>query len=344
MLYASPRKARVKITTAAPNGRASRSFAIIFPTTLANSTSQVEYGLSPALGTFTVLDPSLVASHLVQLTGLKRLTNYYFRVTSTVGVNTYTQAGFLKTVPYYKSLVAFSNVWRYTTNNLDNEPWKNRTYNDAGWLGEGPALLYVENNPDVLPKGTVLPGVPGSILRSYYFRTHFQITGSTAGFSMIFTNFIDDGALLYLNGNEIQRIRMTAAPQVIRYVSLAEGSPISGDAVFPDVFRIGGDGMTNLVAGDNVLAAEVHQFTTASSDIVFGSALGLVRALPSETRLRVTRTPGTVCVSWEGEDLTLQQAADPGNAAAWHDVTGAATLSPYCAVNPQGSLFYRLRN
>ncbi len=37
-----------------------------------------------------------------------------------------------------------------------------------------------------------------------------------------------------------------------------------------------GDLLTNLVSGTNVLAVQVHQQATTSSDIVFGSALAVV--------------------------------------------------------------------
>jgi hypothetical protein len=144
---------------------------------------------------------------------------------------------------------------------------------------------------------------------------------------------------------EIQRVRMPegAAPG---YVTSASACPPNGcDATFeaPDIFRIGGDLMTNLVAGENVLSVEVHQFGDASTDIVFGSEVSLVRALASETRLRIARTDDAVCLSWDGAFLTLQQAA-PENPGAWTDVVGNVRSSPYCITNPAGSVFYRLRN
>ena len=100
--------------------------------------------------------------------------------------------------------------------------------------------------------------------------------------------------------------------------------------------------MTNLVAGENILSVEVHQFGAASSDIVFGSEVSLVRALASETSLRIARADDGVCLSWDGAFLTLQQAA-PVN-PTWADVPGPIRTSPYCITNPAGSVFYRLRN
>ena len=86
---------------------------------------------------------------------------------------------------------------------------------------------------------------------------------------MYFSNYLDDGAVFYLNGVEIQRVGMPAG--TISYATPASRSV--GDATTPDTFIVSGPLLTNLVVGTNVLAVEVHQVNATSSDIVFGSAL-----------------------------------------------------------------------
>ena len=54
---------------------------------------------------------------------------------------------------------------------------------------------------------------------TYYFRTHFTFTNSLAGVTLIFSNYIDDGAVFYLNGAEIYRQNMPAGP--VDYLSSA---------------------------------------------------------------------------------------------------------------------------
>jgi len=44
--------------------------------------SQVQYGVTPAYGSTTVLDRTLVTSHSVTITGLARKTQYHFQVVS----------------------------------------------------------------------------------------------------------------------------------------------------------------------------------------------------------------------------------------------------------------------
>ena len=315
-------------------------------TTMANSTSQLQYGLTPSLGNTTPFDSTLVTNHSVTVNGLQPTLTYYFRILSAVGSTTNSADGSFSTPAFFLPLVSFTNSWKFTTNNVSVAGWAEHYYDDSGWSGQGASLFYIENNPDVIPRTTQLPGgVSNAALPTYYFRAHFTFSNSVLGMALAFTNFLDDGAVFYLNGTEIKRVRMLTGP--VAYSTLASDCPTNGcDATFetPDVFRIGGDLMTNVIVGDNLLAAEIHQVATNDSDVVFGSSVALVRALASETRLDIVRSNTVVCISWLGEFLTLQQATSLSAATVWTDVPGQIRRSPYCTTNPPAMRFYRLRN
>ena len=284
------------------------------------------------------------------LTGLLPLTNYYFRVMSKVGTSNYLATGSFTTVPFYAGFVSLDGAWAFTTNNEDGAGWQSPGFDESLFIGEGPALLYIETNPDIFPLTTPLPSTPDGLpYPTYYFRTHFTFDTNLAGLALVFTNYIDDGAVFYLNGTEIQRVRMPAAPQPIFYTDLATdcASTNNCDVIMsaPDIFRITGNALTNLIAGaDNVLAAEVHQHSTTSSDIVFGSTVGLVRALVTETPLRVDFSNNVATVSWDGAGFTLQQASLLAGTNTWSDVAGPVKTSPYSITNAPANTFYRLRN
>ncbi len=179
----------------------------------------------------------------------------------------------------------FTQVWKYETNSLDGVQWMSKNYLDTRWMGQGRGLLYVEDNVNVAPKNTDLPVFSGAgtpspkIPITYYFRTHFIFTNRTAGVSLLFSNYIDDGAVFYLNGTEIQRVRMADAPATIANTDLAvrsnPASPCNGDAISicPTVFWVEPDSLSALVTGDNVLAVEVHNYNAGSPDVVFGTDL-----------------------------------------------------------------------
>ena len=132
----------------------------------------------------------------------------------------------------------------------------------------------------------------------------------------------------------------------VGYTTQASGCPVNlCDATIdvPDVFRLSGDTMTNLAVGDNVLAAEVHQFTPSENDVVFGAAVSLVRALVTEVPLRISQSNNIVCVSWDGPGFALQGANTLTGTNVWSDVAGPIASSPYCTTNPATTTFFRLR-
>ena len=179
-------------------------------------------------------------------------------------------------------LLPITQSWSYSTNNLDGTGWQAKDYVETGWSNPSPALLYIETAILPAPTNTALPQRPGNgPMLTYYFRTTFNVANAAAVASLTFSNLIDDGAIFYLNGVEIQRVAMAATP--ITYTSLATRTV--GEATVFDLFYLSGDWLTNLVTGSNVLAVEVHQAAATSSDIVFGMAL------ISSTAVTLTRGP-----------------------------------------------------
>ncbi len=166
---------------------------------------------------------------------------------------------------------AFSNTWRYMqTSNLDGTTWKQPGYNDSAWPS-GQGVLALEDC-DCLPQPIRTTLTLFTNRLTHYFRTHFNFAGSTNGASLILSNLIDNGAVIYLNGTEIQRIRMPAG-------TITDSTPATegvGNATSYDVVTVSGSLLTNLVQGDNVLAVEIHQADYESSDVVFGSSLTVI--------------------------------------------------------------------
>lgn len=322
------------------------------------ATTQVQYGPTASYGTNTPLDARLVRNHVATLRGLQQGSNYFFRAVSvTDGGQTLTQACRFTTVISLARTQIFdvTNSWSYTTNNLDGTLWKTRTYVENNWMGTNRGLLYVNESASYIsPLTTQLPGSSTAIPRTYYFRTHFNHTGSVAGAQLTLSNYVDDGAVFYLNGAEIFRLRMPQAPTVITYATASQGTPCAGTAQSgdtanscPDVFTISGPLLTtNLLQGDNVLAVEVHNSSSGSLlDLVFGSSL--TRSLPALVlpRLTLWTEQDEATLFWNGEGFTLQQSPDLNSPDNWSNAPGASAISPYVTTNTgTGTLYYRLKN
>jgi len=226
-----------------------------------------------------------------------------------------------------------TTLWRYINDGSDQgTAWRAKAFADGTWP-EGKALLALETGrPIVEPIRTDL--VRNGIITDY-FRTHFNWTGSLDGISLRLRIVVDDAAICYLNGVEVYRDDLIP-PGAVGYQTVAL-TDHEGRDHYNGPFVIS---TTNLVAGDNVFAVEVHQNTASSSDVVFGAELVALRtpapAPPNFTNVRLEA--GGLTLGWSGTG-TLQQAGV---------VTGPYTNAP-SQTNPQTipatgpGMFYRLK-
>jgi hypothetical protein len=305
----------------------------------------VEYGLTAEFGNSSGVQPGPVTNHLVQLTGLTPGTGYYFRAVSATESQQYVSANyFIVTSNYVTTNRVFdiTNPWKFTTS-LTGLSWTGTNYTDSAWSGPGPGLLWVDvratPNPNIQPKSTQMPADPnnnGFPYVTYYFRTRFVLTNIVQGGALAFSGYIDDGAVFYLNGAEIYRLRVPAGQDLS---TLATNFPCSGDATCLDSFIIPMASLTSLAIGENVLAAEVHNYNRQSPDITFGLSLDRIEPIFRTARIDVRSSENTITLSWDVSGFVLQSADSLDG--SWADIQGASgnsvTLEP-----SESKRFYRL--
>jgi hypothetical protein len=197
----------------------------------------------------------------------------------------------------------------------------------------------------VQPKSTALEGDPnnnGYPYLTYYFRTHFTVTNVVPGMALLFSAFVDDGAVFYLNGSEIYRLRMDPEADPITNDTLALGPPpcTGGDAICPDEFMVSGDAVAALVAGDNTLAVEVHNYSSLSPDITFGTSLSYTTPFSVGPTLQATNNNGKMTFSWDRGGFVLQESTNLP--AAWTDVPGPVVIGPYTVGTTNKVKFFQL--
>lgn len=183
-------------------------------------------------------------------------------------------------------LLAITNAWNYNVSGIDlSTAWLAPAYDDTSWPA-GPGLLYTASpsrmgNITGGPLQTSLGLTPGALPTTCYFRTHFtNPEPASASLSLSTTTVLDDGVVVYLNGSEAFRLGISDSP--VLYSTYANRTV--GDAGPEGPFTFDS---AALQPGDNVLAAEVHQVNSGSSDIVWGMTLD---AIISE-RVRDTNPP-----------------------------------------------------
>jgi hypothetical protein len=186
---------------------------------------------------------------------------------------------------------------------------------------------------------------------TYYFRTRFDFIDNPAGIVLTFFNHIDDGAVFYLNGEEVYRLRMPPAPAIISNDTLATGFPcdgfptqFAGDACTncPSSFTLSGNLAPHLVTGENVVAVEVHNYRPNSPDIVFGSALSFESTSPpaDPPALAILRSETQVTIGWQRMGFILQISDD---LVLWEDLSGTETQTSYNADATNHAQFFRLK-
>jgi uncharacterized repeat protein (TIGR01451 family) len=181
-------------------------------------------------------------------------------------------------------LVSWTNFWRFDVTGPDwGTEWRETTFDDSFW-SSGRGMFYAGDGGGsfAVPIYTYLPIFLPQNRPTYYFRTTFTLNTNAAGFNLVASHYLDDGAVVYLNGTEIYRYNMPGG--TVTYYTWA-ASTISGDAglLGPVTLPAG-----SLVQGTNVLAVELHQVNSGSSDITLGFKLDLSRSETNSNTLPVT--------------------------------------------------------
>jgi hypothetical protein len=224
--------------------------------------------------------------------------------------------------PVAVSLLKVDDTWKFNPTDLFNDAsWAQPGYTESNnWL-PGAGLIYQETAALPWPKNTQITAYSNTH-PAYYFRTTFDIADPSAVTSLTLTALIDDGAVFYLNGQEIPGTRYNMPSGTI--TSTTQASTSISDATTFQTFTIP---TSMLVAGINTLAVEVHQNLGAgtSTDVVFGVALDGTEYptnTPPPPPLRVTELmynpPGSPTTA--GDEYEYVELQNTGATAL--DVTG----------------------
>jgi hypothetical protein len=227
------------------------------------------------------------------------------------------------------TLIDSKAVWNYLDNGSDQGTlWRYLGFDDSTWAS-GPAPLgYTTGSQQNYVKTTVSYG-PDSRNKyvTTYFRGYFDFPETANVESLSLSLWLDDGAVVYLNGNELVRERMPAGE--INYLTHATSAVHQWPSWTQ--YQVGADA---LLEGTNVVAVEVHQVNLTSSDLAFDLRLqGNIPTLSLHTNfsikaegepLQLTRPDGTVADAVAPQELLgdLSYGRVTDGAAQWHVLPG----------------------
>ena len=145
---------------------------------------------------------------------------------------------------------------------LTTTKWKELTFPSANWR-RGPGLVGF-GTTKVPPPGIRSAARAGFV--TYYLRHVFIYNGPPGG-ALSVDAIVDDGAVFYMNNQEIGRVGMPGgAVRANTPANRNVGDATEEKAIFTP-------NPAALVRGTNILAIEVHQFPGANPDLAFGMRL-----------------------------------------------------------------------
>jgi len=230
-------------------------------------------------------------------------------------------------------LLAENAVWRFDERNIDNGiDWRAPLYDDSAW-SQGPGLFGVDTEAATrgfvinTPLQLIFP--PGTVqTTTYYFRTHFSFNSPLDTSSVLMRVLYDDGIIVYLNGVETWRSPSLASVNPVTNATLA----VNREGDHWDAINIG---TTNIHAGDNVIAVELHQTSATSTDVLLGIILeALVESSVPQVKLNIRH----VAVG-DNPMAQVQVTWSTANAPGYVLVESATANGVYTPVagNPQGT-------
>ncbi|HPD47710.1 MAG TPA: lamin tail domain-containing protein [Anaerohalosphaeraceae bacterium] len=181
--------------------------------------------------------------------------------------------------PQTVALVTTGSIWRYLDDGSDQGvAWRAVDFDDSAWLSGSSQLGYGGDG-----EATTVGYGPdeGNKYITTYFRHRLDIPDVTQFVGFKLRILRDDGAVIYINGEEFQRTNMPLLGD-INYLTRAS-SNLTGAA--EDTFHEFIVDPGKLRNGTNVLAVEVHQVLPSSADISFDLILeGALRPAGEPTR------------------------------------------------------------
>lgn len=225
-----------------------------------------------------------------------------------------------------QTLGGYNTVWKYLDDNTDPASgqsdlhcWTAIDFDDSEWKVSSGQSKFGAKSGKLAAIGTATPtillnqyidGQANPNIPAYFFRTEFTVDKSelSGNVSLSGTFQYDDGIIVYLNGEKIGSCGATADITESSTTNLYYGGDNSGAGDPAEVtFTVDAAKLKN---GKNVLAVEIHQAGTTSSDVYFSMS-----SLTLEQGSAVT-LPLDYNTTWKYLDDNTDPAGD-GDRTCW---------------------------
>ena len=188
----------------------------------------------------------------------------------------YTFAGWKKTSGSTVSIIGYGDAWKYYDKGELSANWHNATFNDATWSsGYAPLGYKMEGVKTTVSYGSD----PQQKNPTTYFRKTFSLNAEPTAADAFLLNYqVDDGCVVWVNGQEAARVNMRSG--TVNYTTFSQtyaaDDPMTGTInLSPTLFK----------KGDNVIAVEVHNTSYTSGDLFWTGELLTTMGASSDEEL-----------------------------------------------------------
>ena len=159
-------------------------------------------------------------------------------------------------------IIAKGAEWSYLADGSDGgQAWRQARFDSSFWKKGTAKLGYGEGN-----EATTVDFGPDSDEKfiTTYFRRSFTMAEDLEMTSLSADIFVDDGAVIYVNGEEVARENM---PEGTIDFTTEASNPVAGKS--ENRFKSKALDVTTVNKGENVIAVEVHQWSPSNPDLGF---------------------------------------------------------------------------
>ena len=203
-----------------------------------------------------------------------------------------------------RPLVSLDSSWVFNESGHDlGQHWYHTTYdaNDLQWFsGQGPFGYETGSAANLIETKFENPRTIDPSVTTYYFQTQFEFAGdlNQPGLELQLAHLVDDGAVFYLNGEEITRFKMPDGPiDATTFARRVGNAKPVGPHPLP---------VEHLKHGTNVLSVEVHQNKRSDSDIFFNAQLTIAEPTgPPKTGRPFAESPEEWIELYNRSDRTI---------------------------------------
>ncbi|MFM1768986.1 MAG: hypothetical protein RJA22_1515 [Verrucomicrobiota bacterium] len=193
------------------------------------------------------------------------------------------------------SLIEPGAIWKfYDGTNDPGAAWRSNRFDDVSWDAGPSELGFGDGNEATL--------LASNRQAAFYFRREFFVPDAGAVARLTARMLRDDGAAVYLNGTEVWRDNLPPGAG-LNHLSLALAA-VTGGAELAWLTNTLNPAL--LVTGTNLLAVEVHQNSSTSSDLGFDFELLGLTVFPEAPRVEWNPAGAGSWLAWPAAAGALQ--------------------------------------